>query len=130
MAVAVAAGPLVMSAAGHVQVDGVVAGAGAARIARRSIHGDCQLAGRRECDAEWIAQAVRPDGIFRAERIVRGDRAVRVVAEHLAADVVDVLRAGGIVLIPEGDVELAVRPEGDASALVAAVVSRREGGDD
>ena len=114
MAVAVTVGPLVMGAARHVQVERVVPRAGTSGVAGGAIHGDRELTGRRERDTERIPKPVRPYGIVGSERVVRRDGAVRVVAEHLATHVINVLCAGRVVLVAERDVELAVRSEGDA----------------
>ena len=92
MAVPVTLGPLIAFAPLHVQDEDVIAGGWRARVAARTIAGDRDLSRRRHGDAEGIAESVRPDGVGRAERIVRWRRAVGAVAQHLAAHVCGVLR--------------------------------------
>ena len=130
MAVSVAVGPLVVPAPGNVLEQRVVAGRRASRITGWAVHRDGELADGREGDAERVSESVGPDRVGGAERVVRGDRAVGVVAQDLAARVAHVLSARGVVLVAKGHVELAVRAEGEAPTLVAAVPSGGEGGDD
>src|ERR1035437_4773086 len=126
MVVAVAVGPLIVSATGHAQIQRVVAGSRTPGVAGRPVHGDRELSGSGERDAERIAKSIRPDGVRGPERVIRGNGPVRVVAEHLAAYVAHVLCARRIVLVAQGHIQLAVRPEGDASTLMAAVIAGGE----
>src|SRR6266480_7617504 len=128
-AIAEAGWPLVISAPDN-PVDFIPAAARRSRVAGWPIVRDHQGAVGGEGEAERIAQADRPDGVARAERVVARNRAIGVVAEDLAADARCVLRLGRHVVLAKGDVELAVGAEGDAPALVAAVGSGRQVLDD
>src|SRR5581483_7955841 len=134
MAVAVAVGPLVHGAFVH-EVDRVVASGRAAGIPGGAVDGDEELAAPAEGDAEGVAQPGDEDGVRRAEGVVRRDAAVRVVAQHLAPWVSEVLRVGrrrasgwrrDRVLVTDGDVELPVGAEVESAALVTAVRAGRE----
>src|ERR1700730_17853758 len=62
--------------------------------------------------------------------MVARDWAVGVVAEDFAAQVRGILGGRSDVILAEGDVELAVRPEGEPPTLMAAVPAGREVVDD
>src|SRR2546425_896909 len=121
--------PLVVSSPDY-QVDLIPAAARRSRVARWPVVRDHQGAVRREGEAERIAQAHRPDGVARAERVVTRNRAISVIAQDLAAEARRVLRLGRDVVLSNGDVELAVGAERDPPALVAAVRSGRQVLDD
>src|SRR5438552_1336627 len=128
-AIAVTGRPLVISAADH-PVDLIPAAARRSRVAGWPVVRDHQGAVGSEGEAEWIAQADRPDWVARAERVVARNRAIGVVAQNLAADARRVLRLGRHVVLAQGDVQLAVGAERDPPALVAAVGPGRQVLDD
>src|SRR5207244_2024205 len=109
MAVAVALGPLVLVSSADREDHGVVAGRWGAVVAGRAVDRKCDLPRRRDGEPEGVPQAIGPHGAaLRREGIVGGHRAVGVVAQHLAERTPDVLGLVGVVLLAEGDVELAV----------------------
>ena len=90
-----------------------------------------------EGEGEGVAQAEGPDGAVVAgglveERVVGGDRAVRVDAQDLAEEVGQRLGVGAVGVLADGDVELAVGAEVQGAAVVvggaAEVVEVEEDG--
>src|SRR5690606_34412961 len=76
--------------------------------------------------AEGVAQAVGPDFVEIAagavdEGVVSRHRAVAVDADDLAASAAEVLRLRAVELLAGGEVQAAVRAEGEPAAVVAAV---------
>src|SRR5438552_16582848 len=128
-AIAEARRPLVISAPDH-PVNLIPAATRRSGVAGWPVVRDHQGAVGREGEAERIAQADRPDGVARAERVVAGNGAIGVVAEDLAAEARGFLRLGRHVLLAQGDIELAVRAEGDPASRVAAVRSGGQSLDD
>ena len=135
MGVAVAGRPLVPGA-GYYPERQVVPGGRRADVAGRSVRRDERVPVVVEREPEGVAKAADPDGGVRSERVIARNRPVGLVAQDLAADVVRVLghrglaphgRLGHRVLVAEGDVELAVLPEGEPATLVTAVVAGGQG---
>ena len=75
-----------------------------------------------ELEPPRVAEAVRPDRAeasrLAVERVVGRHRAVLVDPQDLAVRVAQVLGVGGVAVVADGDVELAVRAEGEAAADV------------
>src|SRR5207244_11825574 len=101
-AIAKAGGPLVISAADY-PVHLIPAAAGRSRVAGWPVVRDHQGAVGSEGEAERIAQADRPDGVARAERVVAGNGAIGVVARNVGADARRVGRLRRHVVFAQGD---------------------------
>src|ERR1041385_6979046 len=78
---------------------------------------------RLKTEGEWIAQAHGPNRSVRAgrgveERIVAGNRTVRIDAQNFAEAIAECLRIGGVRVLADGDVELSVRTKMNRTTVV------------